>query len=99
MGGPQEQKWPRICSNSKHKKVLIVTLKTFHRELAISFAVYISVLIRQRLNCHVSRKVETIPGMMPQDYQRFPGINFWWEIQMTDIPGTVFLPDSHGLAS
>ena len=19
MGGPQEQKWPRICSNSKHK--------------------------------------------------------------------------------
>ena len=24
MGGPQEQKWPQICSNSKHKKVLIV---------------------------------------------------------------------------
>ena len=25
MGGPQEEKWPRICSNSKHKKVLIVS--------------------------------------------------------------------------
>ena len=25
MGGPQEQKWPQICSNSKHKKVLIVS--------------------------------------------------------------------------
>ena len=25
MGGPQEAKWPRICSNSKHKKVFTVT--------------------------------------------------------------------------
>ena len=25
MGGPQEEKWPQICSNSKHKKVHIVS--------------------------------------------------------------------------
>ena len=24
-GGPQEQKWPRICSNLKHKKVFMIT--------------------------------------------------------------------------
>ena len=25
MGGPREEKWPRICSNSKHIKVFIVS--------------------------------------------------------------------------
>ena len=44
----------------------------FHREIARAFAVYKSVFITQGLNCHVSRKVEAIPGRVSETISDFP---------------------------